>query len=142
MTQLEAARQGLITDAMRFVANREDLDPELIRAEVARGRMVIPANKVHLGKRLEPMCIGVASKCKINANIGNSAVTSKVDDELEKLHTAVHLGSDTVMDLSPGGDIHPIRQSIIHPSPLPIAPFPLYHHTQDIHTFADLTPNT
>src|SRR5262249_3492620 len=105
MTQLETARQGQITDAMRFVAAREDLDPELIRDEVARGRMVIPANKVHLGKRLEPMCIGVASLCKINANIGNSAVTSKVDDELEKLHTAVHLGADTVMDLSTGGDI-------------------------------------
>src|SRR5207245_3689523 len=103
MTQMEAARQGQITDAMRFVAEREDLDPELIRDEVARGRMVIPANKVHLTKRLEPMCIGVASKCKINANIGNSAVTRKVDDELEKLHTAVHLGSDTVMDLSTGG---------------------------------------
>ena len=73
--------------------------------------MVIPANKVHLTKRLEPMCIGVAAKRKINANIGNSAVTSNVDDELEKLHTAVHLGSDTVMDLSTGGDIDDIRQA-------------------------------
>src|SRR5271156_5633095 len=105
MTQFESARQNLITDEMRFVAEREDLDAELVRAEVARGRMVIPANTVHLTKRLEPMAIGVASKCKINANIGNSAVTSKVDDELEKLHTAVHLGSDTVMDLSTGGNI-------------------------------------
>src|SRR6187397_2091004 len=72
-TQLEYARADVVTDAMRFVAQREDLAPDLVRDEVARGRMVIPANKVHLAKKLEPMCIGVASKCKINANIGNSA---------------------------------------------------------------------
>src|SRR5256884_4741596 len=113
MTQIEAARQGVVTDEMKFVAAREELDPELIRAEVARGRMVIPANTVHLKKRLEPMGIGVAARCKINANIGNSAVTGKIDDELEKLHTAVHLGSDTVMDLSTGGQIDEIRQAII-----------------------------
>src|SRR5262245_15157196 len=100
MTQIEAARKGLLTEEMKYVAQREDLHAELIRAEVARGRMVIPANKVHLTKRLEPMAIGVAALCKINANIGNSAVISKIDDELEKLHTAVHLGADTVMDLS------------------------------------------
>src|SRR5512134_2373635 len=110
MTQLESARKGIVTEEMRFVAEREDLEPELIRDEVARGRMVIPANTEHLKKKLEPMCIGVAARCKINANIGNSAVTSKVDDELEKLHTAVHLGSDTVMDLSTGGNIDGIRQ--------------------------------
>src|SRR5205823_1696844 len=86
MTQLEAARQGILTEQMRFVAQREDLHPELVCAEVGRGRMVIPANINHLKKRLEPMCIGVASLCKINANIGNSAVTGTVDDELEKLH--------------------------------------------------------
>src|SRR5215475_12454291 len=117
MTQIEAARKGLITDEMHFVARREGLEPELIRAEVARGRMVVPANKVHLTKRLEPMGIGVAATCKINANIGNSAVVSKIGDELEKLHTAVHLGSDTVMDLSTGGDIDAIRQAIIDASP-------------------------
>src|SRR5579884_1366349 len=126
MTQLESARKGIITDEMRFVATREDLDPELIRAEVARGRMVIPANKVHLTKRLEPMGIGVASRCKINANIGNSAVTSKIDEELEKLHTAVHLGADTVMDLSTGGNIDAIRQAIIDASPVPIGTVPIY----------------
>src|SRR5271165_1902161 len=116
MTQLEAARQGHITEEMHFVAVREDLDPELVRAEVARGRMVIPANKVHLAKRLEPMAIGVASLCKINANIGNSAVTGNAEGELEKLHTAVHLGADTVMDLSTGGDIDGIRQAILDAS--------------------------
>src|SRR5216110_3912182 len=120
MTQIEAARKGIITDEMQFVAKREDLDAELIRDEVARGRMVIPANKIHLQKRLEPMAIGVASKCKINANIGNSAVTGTVEDELEKLHTAVHLGSDTVMDLSTGGNIDGIRQALIEASPVPI----------------------
>ncbi len=140
MTQIEAARQGTITEEMAFVAEREELAPELIRDEVARGRMVIPANKVHLQKRLEPMGIGVASKCKINANIGNSAVTSKIDDELEKLHTAVHLGADTVMDLSTGGDIDAIRQAIIDASPVPIGTVPIYQSIQDVKSVGDLTP--
>jgi phosphomethylpyrimidine synthase len=140
VTQLEAARKGIITDEMRFVAKREDLDEELIRAEVARGRMVIPANKLHLGKRLEPMAIGVASVCKINANIGNSAVTSKINDELEKLHTAVHLGADTVMDLSTGGDIDAIRAAIIDASPVPIGTVPIYQVIQNIKDIGDITP--
>jgi phosphomethylpyrimidine synthase len=140
MTQIEAARAGEITNEMRFVAQREDLAPELVRDEVARGRMVIPANKVHLQKRLEPMCIGVAATCKINANIGNSAVTSKVDDELEKLHTAVHLGADTVMDLSTGGDIDAIRQAIIDASPVPIGTVPIYQMVQNVKDPNDITP--
>ena len=140
MTQMEAARQGQITAEMEYVARREDLAPELIRDEVARGRMVIPANKVHLTKKLEPMCIGIASKCKINANIGNSAVTSKIDDELEKLHTAVHLGSDTVMDLSTGGDIDRIRAAIIDASPVPIGTVPIYQVIQNIKDIGDITP--
>src|SRR5438034_3100013 len=119
MTQLEAARQGTVTPEMAFVANREDLDPDLVRSEVARGRMVIPANVNHLAKRLEPMAIGVASACKINANIGNSAVTGKADDELEKLHTAVHLGADTVMDPSTGGDIDATPRATIDACPVP-----------------------
>ena len=140
MTQLEAARQGTITEEMRFVAEREDLDGDVIRAEVARGRMVIPANKVHLQKKLEPMAIGVASRCKINANIGNSAVTSKIDDELEKLHTAVHLGADTVMDLSTGGNIDDIRQAIIDASPVPIGTVPIYQLVQSVKDPNDITP--
>src|SRR5947209_14449033 len=140
MTQIEAARKGITTDEMHYVAKREDLDPELIRGEVARGRMVIPANTVHLAKRLEPMGIGVASKCKINANIGNSAVTSKIDDELEKLHTAVHLGADTVMDLSTGGDIDLIRQAIIDASPVPIGTVPVYQIIQHVKDPNDITP--
>jgi phosphomethylpyrimidine synthase len=140
MTQLEAARKGIITDEMRFVAIREDLDAGLIRDEVARGRLVIPANHVHLQKALEPMGIGVASKCKINANIGNSAVTGKIDDELEKLHTAVHLGADTVMDLSTGGNIDAIRQAIIDASPVPIGTVPIYQAIQEVKDPADITP--
>jgi phosphomethylpyrimidine synthase len=140
MTQLEAARQGTVTPAMQFVAARENLDPELIRAEVARGRMVIPANIVHLAKRLEPMCIGVASVCKINANIGNSAVTGKVDDELEKLQTAVQLGADTVMDLSTGGNIDGIRQALIDASVVPIGTVPAYQIIQNVKDPRDITP--
>src|SRR5262245_21450215 len=140
MTQLESAREGLITEAMRFVAAREDLDPELVRDGTARGRMVIPANTVHLQKRLEPMAIGVAAVCKINANIGNSAVTSKIDEELEKLHTAVHLGADTVMDLSTGGDIDAIRQAILDASPVPIGTVPIYQLVQNVKDPGDVTP--
>src|SRR2546423_2765657 len=140
MTQLEAARQVTITEEMRFVAEREDLDAELIRAEVARGRMVIPANKVHLQKKLEPMAIGVASLCKINANIGNSAVTGTAETELEKLHTAVHLGADTVMDLSTGGDIDGIRQALIDASPVPIGTVPVYQAIQQVKDPVDITP--
>ena len=103
------------------------------------GRMVIPANTVHLSKHLEPMAIGVASRCKINANIGNSAVTGKVEDELEKLHTAVHLGSDTVMDLSTGGNIDAIREAIIDASPVPIGTVPMYQAIQDVKEVTDLT---
>jgi phosphomethylpyrimidine synthase len=140
MTQFEAGRQGIITEEMTFAAFREDLDPELIRNEVARGRMVIPANVHHRKKGLEPMCIGIAARCKINANIGNSAVTGTVDDELEKLHTAVHLGADTVMDLSTGGNIDGIRQAIIDASPVPIGTVPIYQLAQHVKDPADITP--
>src|SRR3990172_13429414 len=84
VTQLHYARQGTVTEEMEFVAKRESLAPEVVRDEVARGRMIIPANIRHV--ELEPMAIGIAAKCKINANIGNSATTSNIDQELEKLH--------------------------------------------------------
>ncbi len=131
-TQLLAARAGEITSEMEFVAKRENLTPELIRDEVAAGRMVIPANKVHTGGSLEPMAIGIAAKCKINANIGNSAVTGNSDDELEKLHTAVHFGADTVMDLSTGKDIDNIRKRIIEKSPVPIGTVPIYQMLEEL----------
>jgi len=140
MTQIERARNGEITPEMEFVARRESLEPELIRQEVAAGRMVIPANKVHLKKRLEPMGIGIAAKCKINANIGNSAVTSDIDGELEKLHAAVHYGADTVMDLSTGGNIDAIRQAIIDASPVPIGTVPVYQVVQNLKDFLDMKP--
>ncbi len=132
MTQILEARAGRITPEMEYVARREDLEVETIRDDVARGRMVIPANKVHLAGRLEPMGIGIAAKCKINANIGNSAVTSDEGGELEKLHMAVHHGADTVMDLSTGKDIDRIRKSIIAASPVPIGTVPIYQMLEEL----------
>src|SRR4051812_35516622 len=140
MTQLDSARKGVTTPEMDFVARREDLDADLVRSEVARGRMVIPANVHHLAGKLEPMGIGVASACKINANIGNSAVTGTAETELEKLHTAVHLGADTVMDLSTGGDIDGIRRALIDASPVPIGTVPVYQCIQDVKAPEDISP--
>jgi phosphomethylpyrimidine synthase len=137
VTQMHFARQGVITEEMRHVAGREGLDAELIRAEVARGRMIIPANIHHRG--LEPMCVGIAATCKINANIGNSAVTSNIDEELRKLRTAIRFGADTVMDLSTGGDIDAIREAIIAESPVPIGTVPIYQAIQAVKRPADLT---
>ena len=132
ITQIEHARHGSITPAMEAVAKIEEIQPELIREEVAAGRMVIPANTVHLAGRLEPMCIGMAAKCKVNANIGNSAVTSDQQGELEKLHTAVHFGADTVMDLYTGKDIDTIRKMIIDASPVPIGTVPIYQMLEEL----------
>ena len=131
-TQILKARAGEITPEMEHVAKREQLTPELIRDEVAAGRMVIPANTVHLTGKLEPMCIGIASKTKINANIGNSAVTSDVATELEKLQTSVHHGADTVMDLSTGKDIDNIRRQIIDASTVPIGTVPIYQMLEEL----------
>jgi phosphomethylpyrimidine synthase len=123
-TQMHYARQGLITEEMAFVAERERADPALVRDEVARGRLVIPANVNHTN--LEPMGIGVALGCKVNANIGNSAVISDVDGEIRKLNVALKYGADTVMDLSTGGDIDRIRRAILGNSPVPIGTVPVY----------------
>ena len=137
-TQIHFARAGIITEEMRLIAQRESLEPELIRSEVARGRMIIPANIHH--ENLEPMAIGVASSCKINANIGNSAVTSEASTELKKLHNAVHYGADTIMDLSTGGDIPGIRKAIIQASPVPVGTVPIYEALTRVRGVADLTP--
>src|SRR5271170_978171 len=107
VSQMHFARQGRITEEMAFVAEREKIDAGLVRDEVAAGRLIIPANVNH--PELEPMGIGIATRCKVNANIGNSAITSNIDEELRKLHMAVQYGADTVMDLSTGGDIPEIR---------------------------------
>src|SRR5204863_3619029 len=135
-TQIHYARQGIITGEMEFIARREKLPPELIRSEVARGRMIIPANINHVN--LEPMCIGVASSCKINSNIGNSAVTSNIDEEVAKLRDSVKYGADTVMDLSTGGDIPRIRQAIIDASAVPIGTVPIHERLPRLRRVADL----
>jgi phosphomethylpyrimidine synthase len=137
LTQIHFARQGLVTEEMQYVAKREQLDPETVRQEIARGRAIIPANIHH--RSLEPMGIGVAFRCKINANIGNSAVTSEIDSELEKLHRAVHYGSDTVMDLSTGGDIPRIRKAIIEASPVPVGTVPIYEAITRVKRAEDLS---
>jgi phosphomethylpyrimidine synthase len=126
-TQLEAARDGVITPEMQRVALREPhLTPEQIRAEVAAGRMIIPANKVHLTCKLEPMCIGRAGLTKVNANMGASPVSSGTDEEIDKLRWAERWGADTVMDLSTGGNLDECRTRIIQESTVPIGTVPIY----------------
>src|SRR5471030_1399025 len=136
VSQMHYARKGLITEEMLYVAEKEKLSPELVRDEIAAGRMIIPANINH--PEVEPMAIGVESLCKINANIGNSAITSDVDEELRKLHTAVHFGADTVMDLSTGGGIHEIREAILRHSPVPIGTVPIYEAVSRVKRIEDL----
>jgi phosphomethylpyrimidine synthase len=136
-SQMHFARQGVITEEMAYVAQCEKIAPEVVRDEVARGRAIIPANIHH--RNLEPMGIGVAFNCKINANIGNSATTSDPAQELEKLHRAVHYGADTVMDLSTGGDIPSIRKAIIDASPVPIGTVPIYEAIARVRRAEDLS---
>ena len=124
VTQLHYARKGVVTPEMEFVAIREGLDPQFVRSEVARGRAIIPANVNH--PELEPMIIGRNFAVKINANIGNSVVSSSIEAEVEKLRWATLWGADTVMDLSTGRDIHETREWIIRNSPVPIGTVPIY----------------
>ena len=123
-SQMHYAKKGIVTEEMKYVAERESLTPEFICDEVASGRMVIPANINH--RNLEPMCIGINSKCKINANIGNSAVTSDIPKEVEKLKISVKYGADTVMDLSTGAQLNETREAIIQNSPVPVGTVPIY----------------
>jgi phosphomethylpyrimidine synthase len=136
-TQMHYARQGIVTEEMWVVAQREGLTPEFIRDEVARGRMIIPANVHH--ENLIPMAIGVHARCKINANIGNSAVISDIDGELEKLRRCIKYKADTVMDLSTGGGIDEIREEIIRRSPIPVGTVPIYQAIQQVKKPEDLT---
>ena len=141
LTQIEAARAGTITSEMERVAGNEYLEPEFVRDEVAAGRMVIPANKVHLAAGLQPIGIGSAARCKINANMGNSALTSDEEIELEKLHTAVRYGADAVMDLSTGRDIDRIRKAIVDGSRVPVGTVPLYQMLEELGgEIADMKP--
>ncbi len=136
LSQMHFARQGKITEEMTYVADRENIAPELVRSEIAAGRLIIPANINH--PELEPMGIGIATKCKVNANIGNSAVTSNIDEELRKLHMAIQHGADTVMDLSTGGNIPGIREAILRHSPVPIGTVPIYEALQRVKKLEDL----
>ena len=138
-TQLHYARKGVITQEMEFIAKLENISAELVRSEVARGRMIIPANINHTN--LEPMAIGIASRCKINSNIGNSSTTSDVEGELEKLRYSVKYGADTVMDLSTGGNIPEIRKAIIANSPVPIGTVPIYEALSRVRRVEDLNKN-
>src|SRR6202047_1850496 len=139
VSQMYYARKGVIMEEMTFVALREKIEPELVRGEIAGGRAIIPANIHH--KSLEPMGIGIAFKCKINSNIGNSATTSNIDEELKKLHHSVHYGADTAMDLSTGGDIPTIRKAIIDASPVPIGTVPIYEALSRVRRAEDLNLN-
>ena len=129
-TQLAWARAGLVTDEMRFIAARENVDVELVRSEVAAGRAVIPANHRH--PESEPMIIGKAFAVKINANIGNSAVTSSIAEEVEKMVWATRWGADTIMDLSTGDDIHLTREWIMRNSPVPVGTVPIYQALEKV----------
>jgi phosphomethylpyrimidine synthase len=137
-TQMYYAKKGVVTEEMEYVAKREKLDAELVRREVARGRMIIPANINH--KHLEPMAIGVAASCKINSNIGSSALASDIEEEVRKLKTSIKYGADTVMDLSTGGDLDSIRERIISESSVPIGTVPMYQILHDVNNvIEDLT---
>jgi len=137
MTQLEAARNGTVTDAMERVADRENVDPEFVRQQVADGQAVIPANVGH--DALDPMIIGREFGTKVNANIGNSEETSDLEGELEKLHTAVHYGADTVMDLSTGSNLDAIREANVEHSPVPVGTVPIYEAVKRAGDATDIT---
>jgi phosphomethylpyrimidine synthase len=130
VTQLACARAGIVTPEMKFVAVREGVDAELVRAEIAAGRAVLPANINH--PEIEPMIIGKAFLVKVNANIGTSAVTSDVAGEVEKLTWATRWGADTVMDLSTGPRIHETREAIVRNSAVPIGTVPLYQALEKV----------
>ena len=129
-TQMHYAKRGEITDEMQYVALREGVEPDLVRREVARGRAIIPANVNH--PECEPMTIGRKFLVKINANIGNSAVTSTIEEEVDKMIWATHWGADTVMDLSTGDRIHETREWILRNSPVPIGTVPIYQALEKV----------
>ena len=138
VTQMHYARKGMITPEMEFIAIRESVSPEFVRDEVARGRAVIPANINH--PEAEPMIIGRNFHVKINANIGNSAVTSSIEEEVEKMTWATRWGADTMMDLSTGKNIHTTREWIVRNSPVPVGTVPIYQALEKVNGVAeDLT---
>ncbi|XP_077238753.1 phosphomethylpyrimidine synthase, chloroplastic-like isoform X2 [Tasmannia lanceolata] len=134
-TQMFYAKQGIITEEMLFCATREKLDPEFVRSEVARGRAIIPSNKKHL--ELEPMIVGRNFLVKVNANIGNSAVVSSIEEEVHKLQWATMWGADTAMDLSTGRHIHETREWILRNSPVPVGTVPIYQALEKVNGIAE-----
>ena len=130
VTQMHYARKGIVTPEMEFIALREGMDPNFVREEIARGRAIIPSNINH--PESEPMIIGRNFQVKINANIGNSAVTSSIGEEVEKMLWATRWGADTVMDLSTGDDIHTTREWILRNSPVPIGTVPIYQALEKV----------
>ncbi len=130
VTQLHYARKGIVTPEMQFIAIREQVDPEFVRSEVACGRAIIPANVNH--PESEPMIIGRNFLVKINANIGNSAVSSSIEDEVEKMTWAIRWGADTIMDLSTGKNIHTTREWIIRNAPVPVGTVPIYQALEKV----------
>lgn len=135
VTQLHYARKGIITPEMEFISLREGMSPEFVRDEVAAGRAIIPANINH--PESEPMIIGRHFHVKINANIGNSAVASSIDEEVEKMTWATRWGADTIMDLSTGKNIHTTREWIIRNSPVPVGTVPLYQALEKVNGVAE-----
>jgi phosphomethylpyrimidine synthase len=137
-TQIQAARDGCVTDAMERVAEREQVDAEFVREQITDGQAVIPANVEH--DSLDPMIIGREFGTKVNANIGNSETESGVEEELAKLHAAVHYGADTVMDLSTGGDLDRIREANVEHSPVPLGTVPIYEAVKRVESPEEITP--
>ncbi|MFP5114765.1 phosphomethylpyrimidine synthase ThiC [Bacillaceae bacterium C204] len=135
VTQMHYAKKGIITPEMEFIAIRENADPEFVRSEVANGRAIIPANINH--PEAEPMIIGRNFHVKINANIGNSAVTSSIEQEVEKMTWATRWGADNIMDLSTGKNIHTTREWIIRNSPVPVGTVPIYQALEKVNGVAE-----
>src|SRR5699024_3355711 len=135
VTQLHYAKRGIVTPEMEFIAIRENMDPEFVRDEVARGRAIIPSNINH--PEAEPMIIGRNFHVKVNANIGNSAVSSSIEEEVEKMTWATRWGADTIMDLSTGKNIHTTREWIIRNSPVPVGTVPIYQALEKVNGKAE-----
>lgn len=129
-TQLHYAKKGIITQEMEYVANLEYLEPEIVRKEIAKGRLILPSNVNHTN--LEPMGIGIATRTKINSNIGSSALASSIEEEVQKTLISIKYGADTIMDLSTGGDLDSIREAVIKNSSVPIGTVPIYQILHDV----------
>jgi phosphomethylpyrimidine synthase len=125
-TQIKSARDGVVTKEMKFIGVSENVSPKVICSEIAKGRLVIPANKIHLKKNLKPIGIGRAVSIKVNANIGTSSASSSVKNELDKLAASLEVGADTVMDLSTGGNLDAIRKELLEKCPIPFGTVPVY----------------